>query len=112
MSLPLHFHPLSSFCWKALIALYENDTPFTANNIDLSKPVERDALLKLSPIGRFPVLEDAGGGEVVPESSIIIKFPARPYPGRGRFIPADPEAALQTRLRDRFLDLYLHLQMQ
>jgi hypothetical protein len=27
MSLTLHYHPLSSFCWKALIALYENDTP-------------------------------------------------------------------------------------
>ena len=29
MSLTLYYHPLSSFCWKALIALYENDTPFT-----------------------------------------------------------------------------------
>jgi glutathione S-transferase len=28
MSLTLHFHPLSSFCWKALIALYENGVPF------------------------------------------------------------------------------------
>jgi glutathione S-transferase len=28
MSLTLHFHPLSSFCQKALIALYENDIPF------------------------------------------------------------------------------------
>ncbi|RUW95670.1 glutathione S-transferase family protein, partial [Mesorhizobium sp. M8A.F.Ca.ET.023.01.1.1] len=23
MSLTLHFHPLASFCWKPLIALYE-----------------------------------------------------------------------------------------
>ncbi len=28
MSLRLYFHPLSSFCQKVLIALYENDTPF------------------------------------------------------------------------------------
>ena len=28
MSLTLHFHPLASYCHKALIALYENDTPF------------------------------------------------------------------------------------
>jgi glutathione S-transferase len=27
MSLKLYFHPLSSFCQKALVALYENDTP-------------------------------------------------------------------------------------
>jgi glutathione S-transferase len=112
MSLTLHFHPLSSFCWKALIALYENDTPFTANQVDLGNPTERDALLKLSSIGRFPVLEDKARGEVVPESSIIIEYLDRHYPGRMRFIPAEPEAALQTRLRDRFLDLYIHLQMQ
>ena len=112
MSLTLHFHPLSSFCWKALIALYENDTPFTANKVDLGNPVEREALLKLSPIGRFPVLEDTARREVVPESSIIIEYLDRHYPGRIRFIPAEPQSALEMRLRDRFLDLYLHLQMQ
>jgi glutathione S-transferase len=30
MSLTLHMHPLASYCWKVLIALYENDTPFEA----------------------------------------------------------------------------------
>jgi len=112
MSLTLHLHPLSSFCWKALIALYENDTPFSANKVDLGNPAEREALLKLSPIGRFPVLEDTARKEVVPESTVIIEYLDRHYPGRIRFIPADPQAALETRLRDRFLDLYLHLQMQ
>jgi glutathione S-transferase len=58
------------------------------------------------------VLEDKARGEVVPESSIIIEYLDRHYPGRIRFIPAEPEAAMQTRLRDRFLDLYIHLQMQ
>jgi len=112
MSLTLHFHPLSSFCWKTLIALYENDTPFTANKVDLGNPAEREALLKLSPVGRFPVLEDTARREVVPESSIIIEYLDRHYPGRIRFIPADAEPAMQTRQHDRFLDLYLHLQMQ
>ena len=28
MFLKLYFHPLASFCHKALIALYENDIPF------------------------------------------------------------------------------------
>jgi glutathione S-transferase len=31
MSLTLHFHPLASYCHKVLIALYENETPFTPN---------------------------------------------------------------------------------
>jgi glutathione S-transferase len=34
-SLTLYFHPLSSFCQKVLIALYENDTPFTSQKVDL-----------------------------------------------------------------------------
>jgi glutathione S-transferase len=42
MSLTLHFHPLASYCHKALIALYENDTPFTANIVDLGDERERE----------------------------------------------------------------------
>src|SRR5690348_3111857 len=91
MSLILHFHPLSSFCWKALTALYENDTPFTPNMVNLGDPGERAALLKLWPICRFPVLEDKARGEVVPESSIIIEYLDRHYPGRTRFIPEEAD---------------------
>ncbi|MBR1147824.1 glutathione S-transferase family protein [Bradyrhizobium sp. AUGA SZCCT0431] len=112
MSLTLHFHPLASFCWKALIALYENDIPFTPKLVDLGNPAERAALLQLWPIGKFPVLQDDARGEIVPESSIVIEYLDRHYPGRTRLIPADADKALQTRLRDRFFDLYVHLPMQ
>ena len=112
MSLTLHYHPLASFCWKALIALYENDIPFTPKLVDLGNPAERAALLKLSGIGKFPVLQDDARGEIVPESSIIIEYLDRHYRGRTRFIPEDSGRALQTRLRDRFFDLYVHLPMQ
>lgn len=112
MSLTLHFHPLSSFCWKALIALYENDVAFTAKSVNLGDATERAALLRLWPIGKFPVLRDDARGETIPESSIIIEYLDTHYPGRTRFIPADPDLALQARLRDRFYDLYVHLPMQ
>ena len=112
MSLKLYFHPLSSFCHKALIALYENNTPFENVIVDLGNEAERSALLKLWPIGKFPVLRDDARGETVPESSIIIEYLDRHYRGRTRFIPEDVDAAWQTRLRDRFYDLYLHLPMQ
>jgi glutathione S-transferase len=112
MSLTLHYHPLSSFCWKALIALYENGVPFTPKLVDLGNPAERAALLKLWPIGKFPVLQDDARGEVVPESSVVIEYLDRHYPGRSRLIPDDSGRALQTRLRDRFYDLYVHLPMQ
>ena len=112
MSLTLHFHPLASFCWKALIALYENDIPFTPNLVNLGDPDERAALVKLWGIGKFPVLRDDARNENVPESSIIIEYLDRHYRGPTRFIPDDPAAALQTRLRERFYDLYVHLPMQ
>jgi glutathione S-transferase len=112
MPLTLYFHPLSSFCWKALIALYENGTPFTPVSVDLSSETERAALLKLWPIGKFPVLRDDATDRTIPESSIIIEYLDDQYPGRTRFIPADTRLALQTRLRDRFYDLYVHLSVQ
>ena len=112
MSLTLHFHPLAPFCWKALIALYENDTPFTPNMVDLGSAAERAALLKLWPIGKFPVLRDDTREQTIPESSIIIEYLDRHYPGPTKFIPADSDLAWQTRLRDRFYDLYVHEPMQ
>jgi len=109
MSLTLYYHPLSSFCWKALIALYENDTPFAPQLVDLSKEDERAALSKIWPIGKFPVLRDSTKDRIVPESSIIIEYLDRHYPGATRFLPEDADAARQVRLRDRFYDLYVHL---
>ena len=112
MSLTLHFHPLASYCHKVLIALYENDVSFTPNRVDLSSESERAALLKLWPIGKFPVLRDDARGQTVPESTVIIEYLDRYYPAQTRFIPSDFDAAWQTRLRDRFYDLYVHEPMQ
>jgi glutathione S-transferase len=112
MSLTLHFHPLSSFCHKALIALYENDTPFTPNIVNLMDEGERTALRKLWPVGKFPVLRDDTRGETIPESTVIIEYLDQHYPGTTRFVPQDGEQGRDARLRDRFFDLYLHLPMQ
>ena len=109
MTLTLHYHPLSSFCWKALIALYENATPFTPHLVDLGEPTSRAAFLKLWPIGKFPVLRDDARDRTVPESSIIIEYLARHYPGPTQLIPAE---AAPVRLADRFYDLYVHEPMQ
>jgi glutathione S-transferase len=112
MSLTLHFHPLSSFCWKALIALYDNGTPFTPHMVNLGDEIERAALVHLWPIGKFPVLRDDARDQTIPESSIIIEYLDRHYPGRTPFVPGDTDLAWQTRLRDRFYDLYAHLSVQ
>jgi glutathione S-transferase len=112
MSLKLYFHPLSSFCQKALIAFYENDTPFEPHIVDLANEVSNAEFKAIRPIGRFPVLRDEANDRTVPESSIIIEYLAQHYPGRTQLVPADPELARQTRLHDRFYDLYVNVPMQ
>jgi glutathione S-transferase len=112
MSLELYFHPLSSFCHKALIALYENDTPFEPHVVDLADETSRAAFRKIWPIGKFPVLRDEAKDRTIPESSMIIEYLAQHYPGRTRLVPTDADAALQTRMRDRFYDLYVNVPMQ
>jgi glutathione S-transferase len=111
MSLTLHYHPLSSYCWKALVALYESDTPFTPKMVNLGDEAERAALLGLWPIGKFPVLQDDLRDAIVPESSILIEYVEMHYPGRTRLLP-EGDLGLQTRLRDRFYDLHVHQHMQ
>jgi glutathione S-transferase len=112
MSLELYFHPLASFCHKALIALYENDTPFVPHIVDLGDKASRAAFAKVWPIARFPVLRDHARNRTVPESSIIIEYLARHYPGQVQLLPEDPDLAMETRLWDRFYDLYVHEPMQ
>lgn len=112
MTLRLYFHPLSSFCMKALIALYENDVPFEREVVDLGDPVSSAAFKKIWPIGKFPVLRDEAKDRTIPESSIIIEYLAQHFPGKSQLAPADPDLARQTRLRDRFYDLHVHVPMQ
>lgn len=112
MSLTLYYHPLSSFCWKALIALYETETTFLPHLVDLGDPAARAAFIARWPIGKFPVLYDSRNDQVVPESTIIIEYLAQHYPGRTQLIPHDPDQAREARLQDRLFDKYVHEQMQ
>jgi glutathione S-transferase len=112
MPLALYFHPFSSFCQKVLIALYENDTPFAPHIVDLGDEPSRAAFLKIWPIGKFPVLRDEAKDRTIPESSIIVEYLAQHYPGRTQLVPVDADLAWQTRMRDRFYDLYVNVPMQ
>jgi glutathione S-transferase len=107
MSLLLHAHPLSSYCHKVLIALYELGAPFEMAFLDLGDPVARAAFLAKWPMGKMPLLEDRDSGLILPESSIIIEN----LNGRfgGSLIPEDQ--ALEVRAQDRFFDLYVHTPM-
>jgi glutathione S-transferase len=107
MSFELYYHPLSSYCWKALIALYEVELTFEKHCVDLRDPTERAAFLELSPLGKFPLLRDKERGRSVPESSILIEYVALNTASSARLFASSPELGLEVRARDRFFDLYV-----
>ena len=76
MTLVLYGHPFSSYTQKALIALYENATPFEFKVVDPATPENFEALKKLWPIAKFPVLEDEG--IAIFEATTIIEHLANP----------------------------------
>jgi glutathione S-transferase len=112
MTLRLYMHPLATYCRKALIALYEADIPFEREVVDLRDEQQRADFLKLTPLGKFPVLVDEEAGKGFPESSVIIEYLAMKYPSAARLIPADRDLALRVRLSDRFYDNHVHTHMQ
>jgi glutathione S-transferase len=112
MTLKLYFHPLASFCHKALIALYENGTAFEPVIVDLGDQASTAAFKDIWPLGKMPVLRDEARGHTVAEATVVIEYLDTHYPGRVRFVPADADRAWQTRLWDRFYDHYVQEPMQ
>lgn len=108
MSLTLYAHPFAAYCWKALIALYENATPFAYRRVeDAAGWAELEALW---PLKKFPVLTD--GTATVVESTIIVEYLMHHFPGTTRMIPEDEDAALRVRTMDRVFDNYVMTPMQ
>jgi glutathione S-transferase len=103
--LTLYGHPISSYTWKVLTALYENDTPFVPFTIDQSTYAE---FIALWPIGKFPVLRDSDRKTLVTETSVIIEYLDAHYPGRVRFIPGNADLAIEVRRWDRVCDNYIN----
>ena len=112
MPLILHAHPLSSFCQKVLVALYELEVPFEFRHLDLADADERAAHLARWPKGKMPVLEDPDARLALPETSIIIEYLDRHHGNGRRLLPTDPDTCLEVRLWDRISDLYVMLPMQ
>ncbi len=108
--LELYGHPFSSYTWKALIALYANETPFTFRMVDADHPDNCAVVQAAGPHGKFPVLAD--GDNLIFEASSIIEYLAIKRPGPEILIPHDPEAAAGVRMLDRVFDNYVMNTMQ
>jgi len=110
MTLQLFGHPFSSYTMKALIALYENETPFEFRMLGPQHPENAAELARHWPIAQFPLLVD--GPAVVVETSAIIEHLAVFHPGPVPLIPADAKAAVPVRMLDRVFDNHVMTPMQ
>ena len=110
MTLALHGHPFSSYCWKALIALYANDTPFEFKEMAGDEPLSEQFAGKHHPGGHIPVLVD--GDSVIVEATSIVEHLAVHHPGPAPLIPPDPAEAVVARMIDRVFDNYVMGNMQ
>ncbi|WP_430407497.1 glutathione S-transferase family protein [Hydrogenophaga sp.] len=111
-ALTLHYHPLSSYCHKVLIALEVLGVECDMRLLNLGDATERAAFLALWPVGKMPLLIDQS--RAIPETSVIIEHLQLHHARRGRsLIPLDDaDIALQVRLWDRVMDQYVMTPMQ
>lgn len=105
MSLQLFAHPFSSYCWKVLIALWENRLDFAYRPLDPEHPENGAEWAARWPLRKMPVLVD--GARTIVESSIIIEHIQLFHGGPVRLIPEDPAAAVEVRAMDRIFDLHV-----
>lgn len=110
MALQLYSHPLSSYCHKVLIALYEMEVPFENKMINPGDPQQRDAFVRLWPTGKIPLLVD--DGRAVPETSVMIEYAQRHHAPSAQLFPSDPVVCLEARLWDRLFDNYVMTPVQ
>jgi glutathione S-transferase len=110
VALTLYAHPLSSYCQKVLIALYEHGVPFEWKLLSSETPENSAKFAELWPLRYMPVLTD--GQRVLRESSIIIEYLDLIVAGGTRLIPEDAEAALEVRFYDRVFDNFIMARQQ
>jgi glutathione S-transferase len=108
--LALYGHHFSSYTWKALIALYADETPFEFKVVDDDHPENVAVVQSAGPLGKFPVLAD--GDNLIFEATTIIEYLAKNYANHQLLVPLDPEAAIGIRMLDRVFDNYVMNVMQ
>ena len=105
MAIKLHYHPLSTFSRRVLIALIEKQISYEPVLVDMvARKHKEPAYLALNPYGRVPTLEE--DGFVLYESTAILNYleAARPSPP---LAPADARGRALVDMHMKLCDLQL-----
>ncbi|MCP4301966.1 MAG: glutathione S-transferase family protein [Gammaproteobacteria bacterium] len=100
-----YYHPISSYCQKVLVAMYEKGIEFESHVIALMDPEKRAQYCEIYPLGKVPLLV-VDDDHLIPESTTIIEYLdgiAEP-----KLVFGDAEQRRKIRFKDRMFDLYLN----
>ncbi|WP_017655965.1 glutathione S-transferase family protein [Fortiea contorta] len=103
----LYYAIASSYCQRVLIAFYEKGISFTPVEVNLFDPEARSHYLQINPFGKIPTLI-TDHHQTLFESSIIIEYLDQHFQPQTRLIPQQPELALEVRLLERIIDIYIN----
>src|SRR6266542_145216 len=100
MAIKLHYHPLSTYSRRVLIALIEKQISYEPVAIDMTARKHKEAAyLALNPYGRVPTLQE--NGFVLYESTAILRYLAATHPSP----PLAPSDARTRALVDTHMKL-------
>ena len=101
----LHYHPMSTYSRRVLMAFLEKDVPHELVLVDMAARKHRDpAYLALNPYGRVPTLQD--GDFVLYESTAILDYIETLYP-QPPLVPADPRERALVDMHIKLCDIQL-----
>lgn len=106
MPMKLYYAPASSYSQRVLIALYEKDAAFTPVEVDLFNPEAREHYTQLNPFAKIPALK-TDDGQVLFEACVIIEYLDLDCHKRPHLVPEDREHALEARMLERIVDVYI-----
>src|SRR6516225_8917179 len=105
MEIKLHYHPLSTFSRRVLIAFAEKQIPHELVVVDMPARRHREQpYLSLNPYGRVPTLEE--DGFVLYESTAILDYLEATHPTPA-LAPTDPRLRALVDMHMKLCDLQL-----
>ncbi len=103
----LYYAPASSYSQRVLIALYDKEVNFTPISVNLFDPQTREEYMQINSFTKIPTLL-TDKKNVIFEANIIIEYLEQKFPNTSRLIPLDPEQAIEVRMLERVIDVYIN----
>lgn len=103
----LYYAPASSYSQRVLIAMYEKEANFTPIEVNLFEPEAREKYMQINHFAKIPTLVTEKGN-VLFEANIIIEYLDQYFQNTTRLIPLDPDRAIEVRMLERIIDVYIN----